>query len=152
MGLTPADVALLQHATSVANAQLIDTAVAAGKYVWAAFGNQDGVGSGPTSRNCAAWMAQRCNAAYQDAAITQAFDAHNVNASIASFLITRPPIAFLGYGWESDQRDWNAAFLYQVGVPLGPCIQASPSRFTRAWTHGVASLDCDTFTGVVPAA
>jgi hypothetical protein len=91
MGLTAADVADIQRATSVANQQLIDAAVAANKYVWAAFGHQDGVGSGPTPSSCAAWMAPRCTAAYQQLAVTQTFDAAHANASIASFLITRPP-------------------------------------------------------------
>jgi hypothetical protein len=49
----------------------------------------------------------------------QGFDSNNVNQSIASFLVTRPPIAFLGFGWESDMRNWRSEFLFQVG-PLAP--------------------------------
>ena len=49
-------------------------------------------------------MSARCSPAYQARAITQALDRGNINASIASFLITRPPFAWLGYGWESDMK------------------------------------------------
>lgn len=106
MNLSSADVDAIQYATSVANQQLIDQAVAGGKYVWAAFGNQDGVGSGPSSGDCASWMSARCDASYQALAITQELDAGSVNQSIASFLVTRPPIGFIGFGWESDMKNW----------------------------------------------
>ena len=72
--------------------------MAAGKYVWAAFGNQDGVGGGPSKGNCASWMRSRCAVSYQNQAITQQFDTGNVNQSIASFLVTRPPIA-VSFEW-----------------------------------------------------
>lgn len=150
-GLTPAGVAAMQLATSVANQQLIDAAVAAGKYIWAAFGDQDGVGSGPTAGNCAAWMSSRCTPAWQTRATTQELDVANVNQSIAAFLVTRPPIGFIGFGWESDQRNWRPEFLWQVGEPQGECFQASPTLFTRAWSYGNASLDCASFTATIPA-
>jgi len=66
--MNASDVLAMQLATSVANGRLIDTAVAAGKYVWAAFGAEDGVGSTPKAATCAAWMRARCGAnaaAYQ---------------------------------------------------------------------------------------
>lgn len=142
----------IQYWTSVANQELIDQAVAAGKYVWAAFGNQDGVGSGPSKSNCASWMRPRCAASYQSQAITQSFDAGNVNQSLASFLVTRPPIAFIGFGWESDMRDWRPEFLWQVGEPQGPCAEGPTGVFTRPWTYGNAVLNCNTWTAVVPTA
>jgi hypothetical protein len=75
-------------------------------------------------------------------------------ASHARRLPLPPPhhrIAFLGYGWESDQRNWRSEFLYAVGEPLGPCVQTG-TVFTREWTHGTARLDCASFDAVVPAA
>lgn len=152
MKLSAADVAALQMATSVANQALIDTAVAAGKYVWQAFGDQDGVSAGPSAANCAAWARTRCTPAWQSRAVTQLHDAAHANTSIAAFLVTRPPIAYLGFGWESDQRNWRPEFLFQVGEPQGECYAASPTLFTRAWTYGNATLDCASFTGVVPTA
>jgi hypothetical protein len=152
MKLSAADVQRLQFDTSVANGRLIDQAVAAGKYIWAAFGDSDGVSAGPTASTCATWMHERCNDAWQARATTQAFDKAAVNQSIASFLIVRPPIGFIGFGWESDMRDWRAEFLWQVGEPQGACAELSPTLFTRAWTYGNATLDCATFTATVPTA
>ena len=152
MKLSAADVQRQQFDTSVANGRLIDEAVAAGKYIWAAFGNQDGVGGGPSASTCAAWMHERCNDAWQARATTQAFDNNAVNQSIASFLIVRPPSAYIGFGWESDMRNWRPEFLWQVGEPQGACAELSPTLFTRAWTYGNATLDCATFTATVPTA
>ena len=95
MKLSASDVADIQYETSVTNGELIQQAVNAGKYIWAAFKNQDGVGSGPSPASCGSWMHARCNAAYQALATTQAFDTAHANASIASFLIVRPPIGYL---------------------------------------------------------
>lgn len=152
MNLSAADVNYIQYRTSVANQALIDAAVAAGKYVWAAFGDQDGVGGGPSSATCASWTRARCNAGYQSRAITQAMDTNFVNQSIASFLVTRPPIAFLGFGWESDMRDWRPEFLWQVGEPTGACSEGPAGVFSRPWTYGTASINCNSWTAVVPTA
>lgn len=152
MNLSAAEVNAIQYYTSVANQKLIDAAVAAGKYVWAAFGNQDGVGSGPSKASCASWMRARCGASYQNTAITQQFDTNNVNQSIASFLVTRPPIAFLGFGWESDMRDWRPEFLWQVGEPQGACVEGPAGVFSRPWSYGTAKVDCNAWTAVVPTA
>jgi hypothetical protein len=146
------DVSAAQYMTSVTNQALIDQAVAAGKYVWAAFGNQDGVGGGPSASSCQSWMADRCTAAYQGRAITQELDTKNVNQSIASFLITRPPIAFIGFGWESDMRDWRSEFLWQVGEPSNLCSETSPGVFQRSWTYGNVTLDCNSYTAAIPTA
>ena len=76
----------------------IDAAVAAGKYVWAAFGAQDGVSGGPSRASCAAWMRPRCAPAWQALARTQAADTANFNQSLAAFLVTRGPTSFFGFG------------------------------------------------------
>ena len=154
--LSAADVLDIQLATSVANARLIDAAVAAGKYIWAAFGNQDGVGAGPSKATCATWMRDRCGAsaaAYQARAITQAMDRANVNQSIASFLVTRPPIGYVGYGWESDMKDWRPEFLWDVGKPSpisALCTEGPAGVFSRPWTYGTVSLDCNQWTATIP--
>ena len=144
MKLSAAEVAAIQVATQDANGVLIAKAIAQGKYVWAAFGDQDGVGSGPTQATCADWMRQRCTADWQLRATTQHIDAGNVNQSIAAFLVVRPPIAFLGNGWESDQRSWRSEFLWNVGAPAPAgsiCSEGPANVFSRTWTYGTVSLD-----------
>jgi Hypothetical glycosyl hydrolase family 15 len=152
MKLSPAEVVAIQEATGVANAALIEQAVAAGKYIWQAFGNQDGVGGGPSQSSCASWMSTRCTPDWQSRATTQQMDDKNVNQSIASFLIVRPPIGYLGYGWESDMKNWKSEFLWQVGEPLNNCSQPSSGVFTRDWTYGTVTLDCNTWTATIPTA
>ena len=152
MKLSAADVAEIQYATSFVSGQLIARAVDANKYIWAAFKDQDGVSAGPTAATCATWARARCTAEHQLTATTQAFDTAHVNQSIAAFLVVRPPIAFLGFGWESDMRDWRSEFLWQVGEPQGLCAEVAPSVFSRAWTYGNATLDCNSFTATVPTA
>lgn len=150
INMSDTDVAILDMATSAANARLIDEAVAAGKYVWQAFGAQDGVGSGPSKDSCISWMSARCTTEYQAQAITQTCDDGNFNQSLASFLITRPPIGFFGYGWESDMRNWRSEFLWDVGLPSGLCTQTVPGVFHRDWTYGTVQLDCNSWTATIP--
>ncbi len=45
---------------------------------------------------------------------------------------TRPPIGFLGYGWESDDRNWHDIFYLQPGVPLGLCAEVRDGGIARA--------------------
>ncbi len=140
----------LQAATQAANAALIDSLVAVGRYNWQAWGAQDGVGGGVSKGNCAAFMSARCNAAYQSISVTQNFDAGNAQQSVAGFLITRPPVAYLGYGWESGMQDWNPIFTLQVGEPTATCAQVAPGVFSRAWTYGNVTLDCNKWTATIP--
>ena len=154
--MNASDVLDMQYATSVVNGRLIDKAVAAGKYVWAAFGAQDGVGPTPKPSTCATFMRARCDAnaaAYQKTAITQACDSNNINQTLASFLITRPPIGFFGFGWESDMKDWRTEFLWDVGVPSGALCTEGPSGvFSRPWSYGSVTLDCNKWTAQIPTA
>jgi hypothetical protein len=182
MRLSAAEVTAIQAATQDTNGELIAQAVAMGKYIWAAFGDQDGVSAGPSSSNCAAWMRQRCNADWQTRATTQNLDTGNVNQSIAAFLVVRPPMqvpqtqpfpypptsyplinprqtfranyrGFIGHGWESDQRSWRSEYLWQVGepTPAGAVCSESPAGvFSRPWTAGTVSLDCNTWTATIP--
>ena len=80
------------------------------------------------------------------------FDKANPLQSVAAFLIVRGPTAYLGYGWESDQTDWQEVFLLQVGEPLGLCASPSDGVFVREWTYGNVTLDCGKWEAVVPHA
>ena len=154
LNLSAADLDFYRYHTSIANQMLVDATIAAGKYSWAAFGNQDGVGDGPSNSTCASWMRERCNAAWQGRATTQGIDGRAFNQSLAAFLVTRGPWAFLGYGGVSDMRDWRREFLWSVGAPTPAgaiCAEGPAGVFSRPWTHGVASLDCNSWSAMVPA-
>jgi len=173
IGMSDAELEALRFATQSTSSALIYALVAAGKYNWQAFGSHDtSVGLGfpappppppgraprrarsfrapvsPTS--CAASMRSGCTAAAQAAPLLQHHDRTHANQSVASFLITRPPIAYLGFSWESDDRDWDPMFLLQAGEPQGLCAEGPQGVFSRVWSLGTAQLDCNTFTAVLP--
>lgn len=151
--MTDQELATLQYNTQLTNARLIDQLIAAGKYNWQAFGAQDGVGAGISKSSCVNWLTQRCSySTNPQASFTMAFDPSNAEQSIAGFLIVRPAIAYIGFGWESDMRDWNSIFTLQVGEPQSGCYQSSAGVFTRAWTYGNVTLDCNTYTATIPHA
>jgi len=101
-------------------------------------------------KGCINFMKSRCTPEFQKQALMMSHDDKYANQSIAAFLITRPPIAFLGYGWESDDRNWKDIFLLQVGTPTGICSEGPPGVFKREWTAGTAELDCNTYTATLP--
>lgn len=70
--------------------------------------------------------------------------------SVAAFLVVRSPHAYLGYGWESDDRQWDPLFLLQAGEPMGLCAEGPPGVFNRTWTAGVASIDCNAWVASLP--
>eukprot|EP00729_Bicosta_minor_P014682 gene14682-21420_t len=96
-----------------------------------------------------AFMKRFCDpAAQKNPMMMSAGDADN--QTVAAFLITRPPIAFIGWGWESDDKKWNDIFLLQAGEPKGLCAEVAAGVFERVWTNGKASLNCNTYTADLP--
>ncbi len=153
-GMGPAEMTALQVATGRAHGDLVKALIEAGKFNWQAFnGNQVGDGSGPTvtRANCLAFMRDYCRPARQQEAMMMSMT-DNVNQSVAAFLVVRPPIAFLGWGWESGDEKWDDVFLLQVGQPKdGAVCQEGPAgTFSRAWTEGTAVLDCTSWEAALP--
>jgi hypothetical protein len=73
------------------------------------------------------------------------------NHTLAAFLVTRPPFGYIGAGWlycdsvgspSKHLRDplWNL----NTGTPLEGCMEHAPGVFSRRWSGGLASLDCNT--------
>jgi len=166
LNLSAADIARHQYATSQTGAALVEATVAAGKYVWQAFDGDDRVGRdgslpGPSPQTCLLWMRARCTPFYQTHPVLQQAYQNGatptpalLNASLASFLITRGPHAFWGFGWDgkpNDQVNWLEAFNYDVGEPTGLCAEVQAGIFTRSWSYGTAMLDCNAFVGTIPA-
>ncbi len=149
-----------QLATSIIDQDLFAALIANGQYAWQAFSalggggalGKWGIGGGPNATTCSAWMRLRCTPEWQTRTVSQWCDVANFNQSLASFLVTRPPIGYFGFGWPSDTTNWRSEFLWQVGEPTGLCMETTPNVFTRLWTHGEVSLDCNTWQAVVPTA
>jgi len=151
MNITPTEVTDIQFSTQTASQLLITSLIKAKKYLWQAFAAQDGVGAGPSKGNCVEFMTKLCAQDMQQNPMTMSFSTTDPNQVLAAFLITRPPYAWLGYGWESDMRNWDPLFDLDVGVPLGLCVVNRESGvFYRDWSKGRAQLDCKTWTATLP--
>ena len=131
------------------------------KFIWQGFngleeGDPDGVGSSPTQGTCAAYMAIVCAPEWQGIPRTMLWPSAQADKLpvLASFLVSRGPYDYLGYGWygggsvsipEFDPL-WDA---YDVGEPTGACTETSPGVFSRTWSKGSATLDCGTWTATL---
>ena len=155
MGMNASAVADVRHWAQVTSGVVIAALHDAGRYAFQAFfnGTFDGgnVGPAPSAATCKPFMRQYCDPGFQNISFTMRLDTAAVNATLAAFLVTRGPVAYVGFGWASGQETWRPEFLWDVGEPRGLCAEIAPGVFSRAWTHGNATLDCNTFTGTVPA-
>ena len=70
------------------------------------------------------------------------------------FLVTRPPVAYLGWGYPDGSDDYTDMFRLQVGEPVsgpsGVCQELNDGVFTREYSAGVATLDCNSYTATLP--
>ena len=149
MGLSALQLAALQNDTHRFVQTAITTLAAQGKFSWQGFdgnrgGDPDEVAPAPRASNCAAYMAEVCAPGWQSVPMTMNWD--GANTTLAAFLIGRGPVAYLGSGWNGGPLlRWDARFDMDVGEPQGLCTSPSANVFSRAWTRGVATLDCGSF-------
>ena len=159
----------LNHDMNATYVRLVQALIAANKSSWQSL--SEGRGSGSMTHDpvqlandtatCIAYMRYQCQPALQarpwlmqgpcgESEKNGAVHCNHVNQSVAAFLVARPPIAFIGDGWESDDATWNDIYLLQPGEPVGLCAEPKPGIFTREWSHGTATLDCNTFAASLP--
>jgi len=150
MGYTQSEVLSIQEATQRTWQRAVEKLVGAGGYNWQMFGNGDGSGAAPTQTDCASWMRQHCDATMQERPLMMS--AAGGNTSLAAFLVVRPPYGYIGYGWHgcgAHYDNWNPLFELDVGEPLENCTEINPGVFSRKWSKGKASLDCNAFTATL---
>jgi len=151
INMTDAQLAALQNATQWTSQVLIEKLAAAGKWNWQAFGGQDGTAQSVGPSSCQSFLSTWCqNQSQPGQSMLFQLDPSNVNQTVAAFLIARPELAFIGYGWESGDGNWDPILLLQVGHPTGVCQQATTGVFTRTWSQGTATLDCNNWTADLP--
>ena len=152
INISNAELADLQYNTRLASQTLIDALALSGKGNWQAFGAEDGIGPAPTRNSCTSFMREFCQPFYQGRLMLMGMDTSPANKvqTVAGFLVTRPPVAYLGWGWESGDEKWDDIFLLQVGTPLGLCEEISEGVFQRRYSLGIASLDCNSWTASLP--
>ncbi len=97
-------------------------------------------------------MRQFCQITYQSYPMAMQMDtsSQNKNQTVAAFLIVRPPYGWLGWGWPSGQSYWDPIFLLQVGTPTGLCSEVSTGVFSREYSEGTATLNCNSWTASLP--
>jgi hypothetical protein len=145
INMTPAQLSELQHATALSFDKLVVALVKAGKYDW-----QRMTQTSPFSKKtCASWMETYCEPKRQSDMMVMASDPDDSkyavgNASIAAFLITRPPVGFMATRGDSP------TFLLQPGVPKGLCLKEGGGVYSRQWTNGIARLDCAKLSSELP--
>ena len=157
IGMTPVELLALQKATIGSRTKLGAALAKAGKWLGSAGGSITGAMNGATfpgqktpgrTSACTKFMDMYCAAAKQTDVMTLNADwKYAVNQSIAAFLITRPPVAFVGKVPTVDMQ-------LQPGVPMpgaaGLCKTEGSGVYSRAWTAGVARLDCAAWTSELP--
>ena len=72
------------------------------------------------------------------------------NQTLASFLVVRPPLGFVGTSYALNDENWNPLFAMDVGVPHSQCVEEPSGVFSRKWSKGTAALDCNTYTAHLP--
>ena len=104
-------------------------------------------------------MREQCGRPANQSALMYPAPSHTslsaANLSLAAFLVTRGPFSYMAadQGTVEGRDRANPFFrLFQldVGHPLGSCVESGTGRFTRAWSRGVASVDCGAPAGGLP--
>lgn len=161
MGLSAVQLVAAQNATYAFFNAAVAQLAAGGKFIWQGFngleeGDPDGVGTSPTRDSCAAWMAVACAPSWQGVPRTMQWPSAAADKLpvLAAFLVSRGPYAYIGTGWYGagviGLPDWDPLWdLYDVGEPAGACEQPAPGVFSRAWTRGVATLNCSSWTATL---
>ena len=147
----------LQFATQEAGQYLATVLAEKNRTCWDCIGGTQGEHNiqGPPSgaAECVAYMRSLCAPTMQGRGMFMAWSTgalNQFNQTLAAFLITRPPIAFLG--GRLDDHDWHQLFGLDVGEPLGQCQEVTEGIFTRRWTKGTARLDCHKYSAELPYA
>ena len=157
--------ALHQYQERFTYQTMLDTLIDNGYWFWSAFngehhndvvpGNNNNSGWGGEyfdAAYCSNWMRARCNTEWTATHVMAVqLDVPNINESIASFLVVRGPVAYIGFGAGYHPQTWREEFFMDVGEPTGNCTETSPGVFERNWTYGLASMNCNTYkAGPIP--
>lgn len=151
LNMSNAEIAQVQFATQ-ASGQYLATALAANsRTCWDCFSGENLL-TPPSQATCAQVMRELCMPGVQGSQmfLRTGGNWQSVNQTVAAFLIVRPPIAFLGD--RVQDSSWNPIFALDVGEPLNGalCTEDPPGVFSRQWTKGRPTLDCNTWQADLP--
>jgi hypothetical protein len=162
MGFTKEVEAEIIDANQRAYTKIITALIAKKGYNWQAFGAGDGVSHNPLptdQASCKAAMQSLCplGKLQKDPALLGAggkADTHLPKQTVAAFMIVRGPFWWLGTGWQGctdKPSTWQEDPLLQIdpGTPAGVCKETSDGVFSRTYTKGTATLDCNIWTATL---
>ena len=154
MNISGAEAGAIQNASQwVWASSLTDVLLPRGGYYWNGFPGgfrATPLDGGPTKDSCAAGMRGACTRPY-GASMTMQHDPANADQTVAGFLITRGPLAWIGWGWQGcSVPPWPPQFDMDVGEPLGNCTEGPAGVFSRVYSKGTATLDCNTWAASLP--
>ena len=158
MGLSAVQLLLAQNDTYRFFNAAVAALAAQGTFIWLGFnglqqGDPDGVGEAPTRGTCAAYMATVCDPDWRLVPRTVQWpDAQADKLPVlASFLVGRGDYTYLGWGWRgAGLPQWDPLFdAYDVGEPAGACEQTAAGVWSRNWTRGSATIDCNAWTATL---
>lgn len=169
LGLNSSELSALQRATQRGGQLLATALAAANRTCWNCIDGIEGPIGGSWGMNtrpppadpaaCADAMRELCRPARQTRGMFMSWDGGwnesaatplRHNQTVAAFLITRPPLAFLGTSYGLNDASYSPLFTLDVGVPLGLCEENPSGVFSRVWSRGVAALDCNTNSATLP--
>lgn len=171
LNVTNASLYELMFATQQAGDYLATSLAANGKTCFDCVGGQVSWTGAPFGHNqrppprpaaaCASWMRGYCAAGMQGRGMFMDWDvrpgASNHAQTMAAFLVTRPPVGFIGSYVMRDGPDpfpphhlaSDPLFRLDVGEPKELCNEVTKGVFQRRWSKGVAALDCNTYTATL---
>lgn len=151
LNMSDADVNQVQFATQASGQYLATVLAANGRSCWDCFSG-DNLLTPPSQATCLDVMRELCLPGTQGSLMFMRTGGNwqSVNQTVAAFLITRPPVAYLGD--RVQDSSWNPIFALDVGEPMNGslCAEGPVGVFTRQWTKGIPKLDCNTWEAELP--
>jgi len=158
MGYTPEEVSDIIAANQVAYDRIITALIAKKGYNWQAIAGGDGTSGDVLPKNqatCESAMRKLCPTSPLQGRPTLLpaggkSDTHIADTTVAAFLIARGPFWWIGTGWQgctTTPTTWQEDPLMQIdpGTPTSNCVESSKGVYSRAFTKGNATLDCNTW-------
>ena len=148
--LTSSEITALQKGTQRAWWKAFDLLRAKQKYIIQAY--RAGPPAGPPKAGCADWMRHQCSRLSNESAVIyggpSATNLQAANLTIAAFLVSRGPYSLINADAAIiEGRDkYNPAyaiFQLDVGLPLEDCVEVAAAVFSRRWSKGNATVDCN---------
>jgi len=155
--LTDAEIAALQLGAQQAWLKALALLTKHKKYIPQAYRSTPPFSASPAA-SCSSWMRSQCAVPANESTQVYDFAGHTgagmaAQMAVATFLVSRGPYSYLGAPPSVGAGDWNDPIFrlhrLDTGKPKGGCTEATANVFTRVWSGGKATVDCNTATATL---